>query len=386
MKFAELQKRYAAGTLTAADLAGVKPKDSIELRKDAGLHRFPLGSVLRDDSGKKVARRHRYVMSSEEPCGPLKDVVLANAWDLADYKKRGNPLLWAHDGSQPWLGKVENPHKVSETKTLEGFPTFMEEGLNPFADLVARMVDAGYMTNGSVGFRIEDARTATDAESKQRKLSKHSMIITKARLAEFSIVPVGADPNAVKKRSEEVRNAIDGLVERGETDRAVADHLLELFGFFEPLASRSIIVPEFTWRSEAEGESPQVEPESVDDEPAAESEAEGEDAHGEDPLVELKATIEQQAALIASQGELIDTQREASEAQAATIEALTERLEQAEEALAGLGDTTTRLERMESGLSTIRKGFGIEEKLAAECRLPLYAGLFEPGIESDLTE
>ena len=167
----------------------------------------------------------------------------------------------------------------------------------------------------------------------------------------------------------------------------MADHLLELFGFFEPLATRSIIVPEFTWRGETQEENLQGGAESEADESVTEAEeADDVTAPVESAMQELKATIDQQFATIQEQGDLIASQRSELDAQTATVEALSERLEQAEEALALLGETNTRLQQLEGGLSAIRAAFGIEEELATERRLPSYAALFDGGFDLDLNE
>ena len=127
---------------------------------------------------------------------------------------------------------------------------FHEEGLYDFADLIARMVDAGAITNGSVGFRVLDGRPPTKEEIKARGLSPHSMIITSALLKEYSIVPVGADPNSIKVRGDEIRTALDGMVERGEADKSLANMLIDSLNLWEPMAHRSIVVPEM-WRGSA---------------------------------------------------------------------------------------------------------------------------------------
>lgn len=251
-RFAEFQARFLAGTLTAADFEGITPEDSVKARMEAAeIHRQPAGEVIRAKSDGK--RTHHFVMSSERPCGPYKDSVRYSAWNTEDFERQGSPLLWAHDGSQPPIGKVEKTAKLKTRKTLEGVVRFAKEGVYPFADLIARMVEEDIITNGSVGFQITDARPPTASEMKKEGLGQHSMVIEGACLREFSIVPVGADPNAVKQRGDEIRSALDGFVERGEADPELASHMAALLGVYEPLATRSIVVPEFSWRGHTGG-------------------------------------------------------------------------------------------------------------------------------------
>lgn len=380
MRFSEITKRFMAGTLAESDLSGVTAEDFLEARKDSGaLFRMPnIGAEVRADKTGTGRRKFKHCMSSETACGPFKDVVLADAWDLTDFKKRDNPLLWAHDGSQPILGRVDNPHKSKSDLKLMGSPHFMPEGISDFADLVARMVDAGYMPGGSVGFRIEDARTATDAEAKQRKLGKHSMIITRASLSEYSIVPVGADPDSGEVRANEIRSYLSDLVQREEVDTALADHLIECLGIYEPLATRSIIVPDFTWASRnAAQDATQSEPtDAVDDEPDLDQGARDEAARSAEKLADLEGTVETQGERIAEQAQLIQEQ-------SASIEELTNAVAEATSRADDLADSieqaTTRIEALADGVEAVGAAFGIEpvKRMAPVPEPNTYAALFD---------
>ena len=376
MKFTEITKRYMAGTLAESDLSGVTPHDFLEARKDAGLFRMPNSVAnVRADGAKSGKRKFKHVMSSETPCGWCLDVVQAEAWDLNDFKKRDNPLLWAHDGGQPILGRVDNPHKSSATRELIGSPHFMPEGINEFADLVARMIDAGYMPGGSVGFRILDARTATDAESKKLKLGQYSMIITKASLSEYSIVPVGADPDSGQVRSDEIRAHLSDLVQREEVDMALADHLIELLGIYEPLATRSIVVPEFTWSRNADQDAPQGDStDATDDEPDSDQGAEDEAARSAERINDLAEVVEAQGEQIAEQTRLIEEQREAIETLASDA---TKAKALARKHGEDLEQTNTRATELAGDIGVVQSAFGIEPTPQMAPVENTYVNLFE---------
>ena len=397
----DLQKRFAAGTATADDFSGVKGDDIVQLRKDAGTARLV---VERGDHGKsKNSRAYPWTMSSEQPAGPWGDVVLFDSWNTAGYKERGNPLLWAHDGRQPWIGQTNNLKKVKASKTFEGSPTFLPEGMYEFADLIERMVDAGFMTNGSVGFNITDAYSPTDKERKARGMGQYGAVITAAELIEFSIVPVGADSKAVKRGYETVRTQLDSWVKDGSVDSALAEYACELLGIYEPLATRSIIVPDFSSKriygggeavrlyqdsvqndapapaagfddfasdllgversndatAEAVIEEAAEEEEPVDDEPEVSDDAPG-DAGDEEAVVELdteaaelRALVEAQEVHIADLVERLDASTETASAHAQLAERMEARLQETEARLAAMVDTETRLQRIEGELVTL---------------------------------
>lgn len=366
--------------------------------------------VERGTHGKsKSSRAYPWTMSSEQPAGPWGDVVLFGAWNAAGYKERGNPLLWAHDGKQPWIGQTKNLKKVKASKTFEGTPTFLPEGMYEFADLIERMVSEGFMTNGSVGFNVTDAYSPTDKERKSRGMGQYGAVITDAELIEFSIVPVGADSKAVKRGYETVRAQLDFWVKEGSLDSALAEYACELLGIYEPLATRSIIVPGFSstrlygggeavrlyqesvltdapapaaedafadFASDLLGversEDVATEPEAVPEEAAAVEDpepADGEpevtegapDEEGDDEKVvelhteadDLRTLVEAQEAQIAELIERLDASAETATAHSQLAERMEARLQETEARLAAMVDTETRLQRIEGELVTL---------------------------------
>lgn len=217
--FARLATKYADGfyDLDPADFEGVDHKDRLKLVEDVtGTDVIRVSSdelVPRAHSKKKAAalpaRTFRYTMSTQNPVGPWGDIVEVAGWNLLDFNKRGRPFLFGHNIHEMRhpLGTMSNVLKGAKEDEVKGQPVlagntrFTEEGLNPFNDLTHDMVASGNMPGGSVGFRPIDSRAPTEEELTANKaLRKYSIIFVKTSLVEFSGVPVGMDPDAVKRR------------------------------------------------------------------------------------------------------------------------------------------------------------------------------------------
>lgn len=107
-------------------------------------------------------------------------VIEQSGWDLRRFLKGGGPILWAHDYSRPPIGKAANVRVTDAGLTMDVI--FDETSGDEFARMVAAKVRAGIVNAISVGFDV---------------LESVGKRVTKAVLLEASIVPVGADPNAV---------------------------------------------------------------------------------------------------------------------------------------------------------------------------------------------
>lgn len=131
--------------------------------------------------------------------------IVEQVWDFSRFKK--NPtILYAHnrhsDGG--WLespsdpkfslpigratdwGVVESP----EGKALHITVEFSTPDLNDWADQVFRNAAAGFIKAGSVGFKPHSVRTEIENDVERYILSDNE-------LYEFSICPMGANPDAV---------------------------------------------------------------------------------------------------------------------------------------------------------------------------------------------
>lgn len=203
-KFTDLAARLDSPDLTIDELreSGVTPDDLRSLRMNEAAFVTRAGSTA---PKAKAERTFTYVMSTENPVGFFRDVVKVSGWDLEDFKKRQQPFLFGHNASEDRvpLGRMD---KIKKGRAVNGAMTgdaeFTPRDVSEFNDMVHDMVEAGFMPGGSVGFNVIEARKPTAAETKAMPtLNEFSSIITKAQLVEFSAVPVGMDPDAVKIRT-----------------------------------------------------------------------------------------------------------------------------------------------------------------------------------------
>jgi HK97 family phage prohead protease len=125
-----------------------------------------------------------FILSDETP-DRMDDVIMADGWELAAFKK--NPIaLFAHNSSWP-IGKWSKLRVVD--KQLRGELELAPKGTSDRIDELRALIDADILRAVSVGFR--------PMETKPRKESEWGVFYTKAELVECSLVSVPANPNAL---------------------------------------------------------------------------------------------------------------------------------------------------------------------------------------------
>ena len=140
------------------------------------------------------------------------DIIEVAGWDVKNYLK--NPVfLWAHDYSQPPVGKGVSV--VKGDKTLSFMIKFARADEYPFADTVYKLYLGGYLRATSVGFadkkrepilaKPDPAQGGFQAQTGWRYLEQE--------LYELSAVPVPANPNAVMMAVQK------GIVSKEEADQ-----------------------------------------------------------------------------------------------------------------------------------------------------------------------
>lgn len=304
--YAALALKYKSGfdNFDLSDLDGAEHSDVLKFRADVtGTDVIFANATLRGAHGKgekdkkdkkKRSDPPRYTMSTENPVGMFGDVVLVRGWDLGEFRRRGQPFLFAHnqDEQRHPLGNMANVLKgatsdfVRKEPVLAGDGVFTPVGLNPFNDLTRGMVDSGAMPGGSVGFRATETRAPTEKELEgDKRLRKWSAIITKARLTEFSAVPVGMDPDALKRRSDyAVHNLEEELlraIESGKYDEDLVAEWRHAFLGVQTEAERgtvTVVVGAVGADSVDEAVSNNIDP--VDDAIRGALGIEGDDEHG----------------------------------------------------------------------------------------------------------
>ena len=122
-----------------------------------------------------------------------KDSISVAGWELADFRR--NPVvLFAHDADALPIGKDVGVHTRGED-ALHGITKFAPPDMNPLALPVARMLEHGYLNATSVGFvplEYEFADERDDGMSWTPPVN-----FKRQRLAEYSVVPVPANPDAL---------------------------------------------------------------------------------------------------------------------------------------------------------------------------------------------
>jgi HK97 family phage prohead protease len=136
------------------------------------------------------ARTFWAVASTEGP-DRAGDVVSADGWDLANYRK--NPVIvWAHDYSRPPVAKalavkVEDGRLVFQAQ----FPTASEHA---FADTVFQLYRGGYLRAFSVGFTPSQSEIVTHQMDGRTVTGTHYQ---RQELYEISCVTLPANPEAL---------------------------------------------------------------------------------------------------------------------------------------------------------------------------------------------
>jgi hypothetical protein len=107
-----------------------------------------------------------------------------------------NPvMLFGHSSKDLPIGTWSDVTRddTKKTQRLRGIANFASEEQNPFAASVARLVKAKILRMASIGWRTIEA--IRDPELKND--DAYGLLFTRTELIEASIVPVGADPNAL---------------------------------------------------------------------------------------------------------------------------------------------------------------------------------------------
>jgi len=126
-------------------------------------------------------------IASKEVADRDREIVTVKGIDIKNYKK--NPVvLWAHDRSQPPIGKAV---KITKSKDeLKIKVDFADEETYPFASTIYKLLKGGYLNAVSIGF-IPDYKAIEYDEKKEVR------IFNKVELFELSVVPVPANQEAL---------------------------------------------------------------------------------------------------------------------------------------------------------------------------------------------
>lgn len=128
-------------------------------------------------------------VASTETVDRYGDVIVADGWDLRNFKK--NPIaLWQHSGSQP-IGNWENI-RIEEGKLMARL-SMVKAGISNIADMVRGFVENRVLRAVSVGFRPLKYERIVDDKGDWTGGYRY----TKSELMEISVVSIPANPEAL---------------------------------------------------------------------------------------------------------------------------------------------------------------------------------------------
>jgi HK97 family phage prohead protease len=125
---------------------------------------------------------------SDSSIDRMGDTIAVAGWELANF--RANPTaLWAHDSSQPPIGRAENVGVVGDR--LMGNVTFAPAETNAFADSIYKMILGKFIRACSVGFRPLEFSFSKDPKR------PYGIDFKRQELLEISICAVPANASAL---------------------------------------------------------------------------------------------------------------------------------------------------------------------------------------------
>ena len=165
-------------------------------------------AVLRSMTEDMIKNREAEFVISTEAKDTYNTIFKIDGWDLTRYQQ--NPVvLYAHRSYSDDPDMVIGTSEVRvdlESKQLIAKVRFETEDVNKTADKIFKKVMAGTLRMASVGAIPLEWRMGDESKGED----KNVLYFTKSQLYEWSIVPVGSNPDAVKRsvRSiEEIRQA-----------------------------------------------------------------------------------------------------------------------------------------------------------------------------------
>lgn len=242
MNLQERAQRIQLGLASPQDYEGLSTDDIIAIKGDQSeMHyRFVGGTHAVEEIkavGEESGQRFRHV-ASDESVDAVGDIISVGGWELNRFQK--NPvLLWAHDQRSLPIGVVNKVWKgrAEGKKALMTESSFHGADLNPHAELVKGLVEAGALPGVSVGFIPKEfVFPKTEEERRSIGLGEFGVLHVKQELIELSVVPVPANGNALRKK----------MIERAEPVFANAQEM----GFEADMVELVKHALNLTWESE----------------------------------------------------------------------------------------------------------------------------------------
>lgn len=156
--------------------------------------------AVRELSKEQIENRQAEFVISTETVDSYGTVFRMDGWDLTRYNQ--NPIVLY--GHRSWDG---NPDSIigtgevfREDGKLIGRVTFEDAEFNPTAEKVFRKVQAGTLRMASIGANPSEAHWG----KKEAGEDPEVLYFDRQELLEFSIVPIGSNPDALKRNAEAI--------------------------------------------------------------------------------------------------------------------------------------------------------------------------------------
>lgn len=155
---------------------------------------------VRDMSSDMVEKRQAEFVISTEAVDSYGTVFRSDGWDLSRFEN--NPIvMYAH---RSWDGNPDSIIGIGEVyregTQLIGKVTFEEADINTLADKVFRKVQAGTLRMASIGANPTKGHWGTEEAGEDPEV----LYFDRQELLEFSIVPIGSNPEALKRNAEAI--------------------------------------------------------------------------------------------------------------------------------------------------------------------------------------
>jgi len=176
-------------------------------------------AVIRALTDENIKNREAEFVISTEAVDSYDTIFKIDGWDLARYEK--NPIV-AY-GHRTWSDNPDMILGTSEVRIegnqLIGKVRFESGEVNPTAEKVWQKVQAGTLRMASVGANPIEWRMGIAADGENPGV----LYFTRTELFEWSIVPLGSNPEALK-RSVETIDAIRAELTKETTPETVREN------------------------------------------------------------------------------------------------------------------------------------------------------------------
>lgn len=126
------------------------------------------------------------------------DTISPKGW-VTKYYKKNSVVQWAHDHKIPAIARV-NKFSVNDAALMFDELEFPKKGVHPFADMIASLMEDGFIKAGSVGFMPikSEKREMTDKEKdNEPDYFCQPVKFIKQELLEYSVCNVGSNRDAL---------------------------------------------------------------------------------------------------------------------------------------------------------------------------------------------